>query len=110
MRLIANVKIEGSNAVRLMICHQGPNEVYVFGYTLLDDGPSAWDCHYTELEDAYEMGEDYGIQKADWKQIGDTLEFCQDDWINPVRVKGRDVGVLQWGSYEKLDNGKWVEI
>ena len=110
MKKIAKVKAPDSNAIRLMICDKGQDGVFVFGYDSDEDGPASWDAHYADLEDAYEMGIDYGIKKDDWQMIDDSLEFCQDDWIKPVRVKGRNTGKPQWGSFECLVNGEWQDV
>ena len=110
MRKIASVKIPNANAVRLMICKKGTNDIFVFGYNSAEDSSCSWDCHYNDLEDAYEMGIDYGIQKEDWIDIPDPQDNCQDDWINPVRIVGKKDGKPQWGKLEKLKDGKWIEL
>ena len=38
----------------------------------------------------------------------DSLEDLYDAFI-PIRVKGRDIGKPEWGKYEILNEGKWVE-
>jgi biofilm protein TabA len=53
----------------------------------------------------------YGINDKDWVDIGDPLEGCQQDWIAPVRVKGRNIGNPQWGIFERLEqDGVWREF
>ncbi|MNP64748.1 hypothetical protein D3C76_1602670 [compost metagenome] len=85
--------------------------VYVFLYNTEKDGSGIADHWYETLEDAEETClEIYCIGKNDWIIIPDPLEFCQHDIIAPVRVKGRNLGNPQWGNYEQLINGKWVEI
>lgn len=110
MRKIATVKKSATNAVRLMICDNGKEGVYVFGYHTKEDAPAAWDYHFSDLEDAYEMGIDYGIQKEDWQEIAAPQKYCQDDWINPVRIIGRSTGNPQWGKFEKLVDNQWIRI
>lgn len=110
MRKIANVRVANANTVRLMICDKGASGVFIFGYNLKEDSPCTWDCCFEDLENAYEMGRDYGIEKHDWQQIEDTPKYCQDDWISPVRVEGRPNGNPQWGKLEKLVNGQWVRF
>ncbi len=44
-----------------------------------------------------------------WIMIDDPLPYCQHDCILPIRVKGRETGHPQWGSYEILSDGQWVE-
>ncbi|SFH30435.1 biofilm protein TabA [Pontibacter chinhatensis] len=85
--------------------------VYLFGYTTLDDSHSKWDALHESIEDAKEEGEDVsGVGFEDWVEIPDPMEHCQHDWINPVRVKGRDTGTPDWGKYERFENGKWIEL
>jgi hypothetical protein len=37
-------------------------------------------------------------------------ENCQPDWIEPVRVKGREIAKPEWGIFEKLIDGKWIDL
>ncbi|MEP0264776.1 hypothetical protein [Dokdonia sp.] len=110
MRKIATVKKINTNAVRLMLFDKGKDGVFVFGYNTEEDSSCFWDCHYSNLVDAYEMGTEYGIQKDDWVEISDPLEYCQDDWIQPVRIIGRKNGNSQYGELELLVDGKWTKI
>jgi biofilm protein TabA len=111
MRFIANTKTNNLKIKRLMIydCEDG---AYLFEYDILKDGPSLRDYCYEDLETAFKScEEDYGVGRDDWKQIPEPHEDCQqDDWIEPVRVIGRKSGQPQWGRFEKLVNGRWVEI
>ncbi len=85
--------------------------VYLFGYDKEIDCSALWDYWFESLDAAIESGfEDYGVNKSDWKQIPDPQDNCQHDWIEPVRVKGRDTGKPEWGKLEKLIDGKWIEI
>ncbi|MBD2181643.1 hypothetical protein H6S82_21405 [Planktothrix sp. FACHB-1355] len=85
--------------------------VYAFPRTSLNDGFAIGDIFYQNWQDAEESCEqEYGISKDDWKVIPDPLPNCQQDWIAPVRVIGRNTGTPQWGKLEKLIDGKWVEI
>jgi peptidyl-tRNA hydrolase len=56
------------------------------------------------------ISDTYGIRSEDWSVIKDPLPGCQDDWISPVRVKARDNGAPEWGKFERLENGKWVDF
>ena len=86
------------------------DEVYVFLYNSIDDVPCFADYCFDTLEEAEEMClEGYNISKSGWINIDNPTRHCQDDIISPVRVKGRDLGKPQWGNFEKLVNGKWVE-
>lgn len=85
--------------------------VYEFPCTSPNDGFAIGDNFYQSWQDAEEScEEEYGISKDAWKVIPDPLANCQDDWIAPVRVIGRNTGTPQWGRLEKLIDGKWVEI
>ena len=41
--------------------------------------------------------------------LGDPPPGGQHDSFLPVRVKGRDAGKPEWGKYEILRDGEWVE-
>ena len=85
--------------------------VYLFGYHSAEDGPAAFDEWYGSLDEADLVAlERYGIGAEDWQTISDPQENCQQDWIAPVRVKGRDTGNPQWGVYERLEEGEWKPI
>ncbi len=93
MRKIASVKVKDNNIVRLMLYDKGKQGVFVFGYHTMEDSGCAWDCHLEDVESAYELGEDYGIREEDWIEISPVHKHCQDDWIKPVRIKGREIGL-----------------
>ena len=89
-------------------CNDG---VYLFEYDILEDGPSLSDYWYEDIEIAFKSSqEDYGVDREDWKRITDPHEHCQQDWIEPVRVVGRQFGDPQLERFEKLVEGKWIEI
>ncbi len=109
MRLTANIKQQDSEVKRLMI-YESEDGVYLFGYDKQFDSSAIWDNWFEKIEYAFEASQEYGIDKNDWNEIPDPLENCQHDWIEPVRVKGRENGKPEWGIYEKLINGQWQEI
>ncbi len=91
--------------------HDCEDGVYLFEYEIIDDGPSSGDYWFEKLEMAFEScKENYGIDRDDWEPIPDPNEHCQQDWIEPVRVVGRSTGNPQWGRFERLVDGKWVEL
>ena len=111
MRKIATVKNDHPK-VKRVILHQSEDGVYVFPCTSLEDGSAIGDNWFQTLSEAdeacYQL---YGISSTDWEEIGDPPEGCQQDWIAPVRVKGRSIGQPQWGTFERLgDDGIWREI
>ena len=110
MRIIAETKKINSPIKRLMI-YESKEGVYLFGYNTIEDSHSNWDEWYKTIEEAKEeCNNRYGIEFMNWTEIPDPMEGCQHDWINPVRVKGRNMGMLDWTTLEKLDSGKWIEL
>jgi biofilm protein TabA len=109
MRKVAKTRIHPN--IRQVILHQTADGVYLFPCTSLDDGFAIGDEWYENLESAESVCCDqYGILREDWRNIPDSLEHCQQDWIEPVRGVGRDKGNPQWGRLEKRVNGVWKEI
>jgi hypothetical protein len=109
MRKIAKTKHHPD--IRQVIIDQSADGVYLFPCASLDDGFAIGDQWYESLEDA-ELAclAEYGIVHEDWRVIPDPLAHCQQDWIEPVRVIGRNQGNPQWGRLEKLVDGQWLEI
>lgn len=110
MRKIALVKNNNSEIKRVML-YKDEHGIYLFGYSTIEDCGSTWDQWYETIEDVYSVcEEEYNIQIQDWQDIEDPCEYCQHDWITPVRIKGLNVGKPEWGKLEKLVNGIWVDI
>lgn len=66
---------------------------------------------YESENDALESCKtEYGNKITDWKEIANPELNCQHDRINPVRVKGRENGNPEFGKFEKLVNGEWIEF
>jgi hypothetical protein len=109
MRKIA--KTQQHPDIRQVIIDQSADGFYVFPCASLDDGFAIGDQWYESLEDA-ELAclAEYGIVHTDWQVIPDALEYYQQDWIEPVRVIGRNQGQPQWGRLEKRVDGRWQEI
>ncbi len=85
--------------------------VYVFGYDCLQDAGSISDYLQYTLEAAEEFCKDeYGVDSNDWISIADPIDNCQDDFILPTRVKGRERGNPEWGHFQTLVNGHWVDL
>ena len=91
--------------------HETDGGVYLFGYHSLEDGPAAFDKWFETITEAeLAARETYDIKGGDWQMIPDPQENCQQDWIAPVRVKGRDTGNPQWGVFERLEQGEWKRV
>jgi hypothetical protein len=110
MRLVANALPNIEGVKRLMI-HETEHSVYLFGFNRVPDGGGMWDEWYETVADAKEAGETaYQVAAESWLQIPDPCDQCQQDWIQPVRVKGRDSGCPEWGKLERLIDNQWVEF
>lgn len=107
MRKAALVTDADSELKRLMI-HKTDEGVYLFGYNTAEDAGCFWDEWYESVAEAEAASEEYGVTPAAWQAIPDPLEGCQQDWIAPVRVKGRLEGRPLWGNFEKLVDGQWI--
>ena len=51
----------------------------------------------------------YETEEGFYLYTYDPLPFCQHDAFIPVRVKGRNVGKPEWGKFEVLQDGEWIE-
>lgn len=74
--------------------------------------PEAQHCVADEwYESAHEAMDVWGnrIEADSWTVIDDPLPDCQEDCILPIRIKGRVTGRPEWGWFELLVNGSWVE-
>ncbi len=62
------------------------------------------------MEDAIECCfEDYGINEEDWIIIADQPKNCQQDFIIPTRIKGREAGKPAFGQLQQFIKGQWVD-
>lgn len=83
------------------------------GFCLFEyDDPDAIQCCADRLYDSLEdLFNDWNglIDENGWIEMEDPLPDCQHDAFVPLRVKGRDVGKPEWGKYETLEEGRWVD-
>jgi hypothetical protein len=108
MRKVAFKDIDDKTK-KLMLC-QTKEGVYLFGYYSLQDNSANWECFFSTIEDANECcEEEYNIKDEDWITISDQPEHCQQDFIIPTMVKGRDVGKPEYGHLQSFINGKWID-
>lgn len=108
MRKVAPVKIAVPECARCIMyaCEDG---VFVFPCATNEDVPATGDYWFQSIDEAENFcHSEYGIRSEDWTVVNDPLPGCQDDWISPVQIKGRDNGAPEWGKFERLENGKWV--
>ncbi len=91
--------------------HQYDEGVYLYIYSSLADNFCVGDEWYKSVEDAKRVCKDkYEIGAEEWQVIDDPIEGCQGDWLNPVRIKGRDFGNPEWGKFERFENGSWKDF
>ena len=92
-----------------VMIHELPGTgVYTYYYTDKNALFSTYDSYSDDVETAMEEFENE-LDEQGWIVIDDPLPDCQHDCILPIRVKGRETGNPQWGSYEILENGEWRE-
>jgi hypothetical protein len=95
------------HTVKIML-YETKEGFYLFEYASLDAVQCSSDRCYDSLGDLYEDWNDL-IDERGWIDMEDPLPDCQHDAFIPIRVKGRNVGKPDWGKYETLKEGKWVE-
>ncbi|MBR2834366.1 MAG: hypothetical protein IKE43_01430 [Coriobacteriales bacterium] len=98
---------EKSPVFKIML-YETKEGFYLFEYDSLDAVQCSSDCCYDSLEDLFEDWNDL-IDEQGWIDIEDPLPDCQHDAFIPIRVKGRDTGKPDWGVFETLKDGRWVE-
>jgi hypothetical protein len=110
MRKIARVKKRDTGAVWLIV-YAREDGAYVFPLESELDGSSGHDDWFETLAEADDAASDiYGIDESDWIGLADPALGLQQDWVAPVRVRGRDAGAPEWGCFERLVNGEWVAV
>ena len=96
---------------RKVMLYQSDDGTYLFLYNNTHkDSPGFADYWFETLEDAQAAAIEYNIAKDEWINIDDPLPDCQQDIITPIRIKGRNARKPQWGRYEKLVNGEWIDF
>ncbi|MEH2932734.1 hypothetical protein VSQ48_23145 [Candidatus Ventrimonas sp. KK005] len=95
-------------AYKVMIHEIDNLGVYIYYYTDRDAVFSSYDSFRENLETVLEEF-DGKLDDRGWIMIKDPLPYCQHDSVLPIRVKGRETGHPQWGSYEIFSEGQWVE-
>jgi hypothetical protein len=92
---------------RWLLLDEADGGVYVFEFESDLDGSSKGDFFYSgPLKDAEVVYAD--AIEGDWIAIGAPLQYCQQDWIWPVRVAGREIGAPRFGELERLVRRRWV--
>ncbi|MCR5793892.1 MAG: hypothetical protein K6G61_00920 [Solobacterium sp.] len=98
---------EHTKIYKIMLC-RAEEGFYLFLYASPEAVLCASDRCYDSLEELYEEW-NARIDESGWIDMDDPLPYCQQDAFIPVRVKGRDAGKPEWGRFETLKEGEWVE-
>ena len=93
------LKYDEKNYVYKIMLYEAEEGFYLFEYFRPDAVMSSADRCYDSLDDLYE---DWNERIVSWIDLEDPLPGCQHDAFLPIRVKGRDTGRPEWGSYEIL--------
>ncbi len=97
-----------NRAVSKIMLYEAEEGVYLFTYSQPDDVQCASDRCYASQDDLFEDWNDL-IDERGWIELEDPLPGCQHDAFLPIRVKGRDLGKPEWGKFEILREGEWIE-
>ena len=93
--------------VKIMF-YESEKGIYLFEYS----SPEAQQCSADRLYDSpEELYEEWNklIDENGWTDLEDPLPDCQHDAFIPLRVKGRSTGAPEWGRFETLQNGEWID-
>lgn len=88
--------------------HTQEDGVILYQYCSPDAVMSSFDLFYHTVEEVYEDW-DFELDERGWIDIDDPLPDCMGGAFLPIRVKGKNCGMAQWGKYEILENGQWVD-
>lgn len=91
-----------------IMVHQKEKDTLVYLYCGRDAVMCSYDLWYPNLKRALDDWKSK-IDSEGWHRISDTFPNCQDDCVEPIRVKGRAENNPQWGKYEILKDGAWVD-
>ena len=98
---------EGERIFKIML-FETDEGCSLFGYGSPDAVMCSYDLFYDSADDLYDDWNEL-IDGRGWIDIEDPLPGCQHDAFLPVRVKGRDTGNPEWGRFEILADGVWVD-
>ena len=102
-------KADDNNIFYKIMFYAADEGTYLFMYSSPDAVQCASDRCYDSLEELYDDWNDL-IDERGWIEMEDPLPDCQHDAFIPIRVKGRDIGKPEWGKFEALKDGKWVDL
>ena len=110
MRRLAILGPERGGPLRLLLSESASGTL-LFTRASAEDGPCEGEAWFEDTPgaEAYAL-EEHAIAQGDWLAIPAALPGCQEDWEAQVRVKGRDSGSPEWGSFQRWEEGAWRDI
>ena len=99
--------VPGGPVYKVMLC-EAPEGVYLFEYARPEAVLSSADLLYDSLGSLY-ADWDGLLEARGWANLPDPPPGGQQDAFLPLRLKGRDAGAPERGSYEILINGAWED-
>jgi len=109
MRKIAFNELD-DDTKKLMI-FESSEGVFLFGYNCIQDDSSIWDSWFRTIDEVEKYClSNYNIKPTDWIEISNTIDNCQHDFIIPTRIKGLEQGKPNLNQFQRLINGKWVDL
>ena len=106
-RLREPLKTSENTFIYKIMLFEAEDGIYLFEYSDPDAVQCSSDRCYDSLENLYADWNEL-IDENGWIELDDPLPGCQHDAFIPLRVKGRDTGNPEWGSYETLKDGRWI--
>ena len=101
------VAYDGLTIRKILLYEKEAGETYVFLYANGSSQICCADEWYPSLQDALSVWD--AVPHSNWIMIDDPIPGCQDDAMDPIRIKGRAEGKPEWGKYEILVSGVWRE-
>lgn len=102
--------IDTFDEIKKLMIYESEDGVYLFGYDCVQDTISIWDNWYLTLEEAEDFCEEkYEVDKEKWIDISEPSTGCQHDFIMQTKVRAKENGKPQWGNFQTLQNGNWVD-
>ncbi len=110
MRFLARVH-NHPQIKRLMAHVTGDGSCLLYSYDSDHDTACLADDWFENPDQAFDhCARNYGVERNDWFVIAATAPHCQDDWITPTRIPGRETGNPDWGRLQMLIDGRWTEV
>ena len=98
-----------NESIKKLMIYESNNGTYLFGYDTVFDCNGLWDNWYEDVEQAEKCCyDDYNIKPDDWIYISEPQDFCNHDYIMPVRIKGREKRQPQFDQWEIFINSEWI--